>query len=110
LSSFFLLFLRKLIFSAETQKALDFYGNARTKNGKVRDGRVGCQECAGVLFVNPLSLKKLSQGVTIPSQLRYVDYYGRTVINKLEYQPTTLIFKTIHLHGIPNFQNGSCRA
>lgn len=64
-----------------TQEALDFYGNARTSNGK---------------------------GVTIPSQLRFVEYYGRTLQQKLEYQPTTLIFKTIRLHGVPNVQNGTC--
>lgn len=64
----------------ETQEALDFYGHARTKNGK---------------------------GVTIPSQIRFVDYYGRCIREKREYQPTTLIFKSIHLHGIPNFQHGT---
>lgn len=46
--------------------------------------------------------------MTIPSQIRFVEYYGRVVRDKLEYQPTTLIFKSIHLHGIPNIQGGTC--
>lgn len=65
----------------DTQASLTFYGNARTKNGK---------------------------GVTIPSQLRYVDYYGRSLLQRLEYAPTTLIFKSIAFRGgIPNFASGT---
>jgi len=65
-----------------TQDALDFYGHARTKNGK---------------------------GVTIPSQIRFVHYYGRVQREKLTYTPTTLIFKSIKLIGIPNFSKGTCQ-
>ena len=65
-----------------TQDALDFYGHARTKNGK---------------------------GVTIPSQIRFVHYYGRVQREKLAYTQTTLIFKSIKLIGIPNFSKGTCQ-
>eukprot|EP00052_Salpingoeca_macrocollata_P000162 m.18900 g.18900 ORF g.18900 m.18900 type:complete len:375 (+) comp10269_c0_seq1:151-1275(+) len=65
----------------DTQSALEFYGHARTTNGK---------------------------GVTIPSQVRYVHYYGRCLRENMEYKPTTLIMKSIKLVGIPNFSNGTC--
>lgn len=65
----------------DTQDALDFYGHARTKNGK---------------------------GVTIPSQIRYVHYYGRYIREGLTYRTTALIFKRIKLVGIPNISKGAC--
>lgn len=63
------------------QEALNFYGHARTKNGK---------------------------GVTIPSQIRYVHYYGQYLAEKREYVPTTKIFKSIKLKGIPAIYNHTC--
>ena len=63
------------------QDALDFYGHARTKNGK---------------------------GVTIPSQVRYVHYYGRYVREHLQYRPTALSMVKITLKGMPNFSGGTC--
>eukprot|EP00041_Stephanoeca_diplocostata_P017618 m.359794 g.359794 ORF g.359794 m.359794 type:complete len:381 (-) comp20763_c0_seq6:252-1394(-) len=63
------------------QEALDFYGHARTKNGK---------------------------GVTIPSQIRYVHYYGQYLAEKREYVTTTKIFKSIKLKGIPAIYNHTC--
>jgi len=65
----------------DTQDALNFYGHARTKNGK---------------------------GVTIPSQIRFVHYYGKYLRDGLVYRPVTLVFKTIRLVGIPNFNRGTC--
>jgi len=66
-----------------TQEALEFYGHARTTNGK---------------------------GVTIPSQVRYVYYYGRHINepDKQNYTPKTLIAKKIVLKGIPDFAGGTC--
>eukprot|EP00035_Acanthoeca_spectabilis_P020746 m.434434 g.434434 ORF g.434434 m.434434 type:complete len:385 (+) comp17715_c0_seq1:180-1334(+) len=63
------------------QEALDFYGHARTKNGK---------------------------GVTIPSQIRYVHYYGQYLQEKKPYRATTKIFKSIRLVGIPNIHSHTC--
>ena len=63
------------------QDALDFYGHARTKNGK---------------------------GVTIPSQVRYVHYYGRYVREHLQYRPLALNMVKITLKGMPNFSGGTC--
>lgn len=65
----------------ETKDSLEFYGHARTKNGK---------------------------GVTIPSQIRYVSYYGDYLKGQREYRPTTLLFKAVRLVGIPIFQSGTC--
>lgn len=64
-----------------TDEALAFYGAARTKNAK---------------------------GVTIPSQQRYVDYYGRCVRENLEYKQTTMFLQSIRINTIPNMQNNIC--
>lgn len=63
------------------QEALDFYGHARTKNGK---------------------------GVTIPSQIRYVHYYGQYLKEKTPYRATTKIFKSVRLVGIPAIHAHTC--
>jgi len=61
--------------------ALQFYGEARTQNAK---------------------------GVTIPSQRRYVQYYGHLIRNSLEYSPKTMLLKAMRFEGIPNEANGTC--
>jgi len=63
------------------EESLNFYGHARTKNGK---------------------------GVTIPSQTRFVHYYGQYLSDGKVYRATTKIFKTIKLIGIPKFSGGTC--
>eukprot|EP01147_Barroeca_monosierra_P000989 gene988-4232_t len=65
----------------DTNEALEFYGHARTMNGK---------------------------GVTIPSQVRYVHYYGRILQQPHPYSPRMLIMQRIILRGIPDFSNGTC--
>jgi phosphatidylinositol-3,4,5-trisphosphate 3-phosphatase/dual-specificity protein phosphatase PTEN len=65
----------------ETQESLDFYGNARTQNGK---------------------------GVTIPSQIRFVHYYGRFLRENLVYKPRTVIMTHIKITGIPTVEHGTC--
>lgn len=64
-----------------SQEALNFYGHARTKNGK---------------------------GVTIPSQIRFVHYYGQYLQGGRQYRATTKLFKTIRIVGIPKFNNSTC--
>lgn len=63
------------------KEALKFYGEARTQNAK---------------------------GVTIPSQRRWVQYYGFLLRNNLDYSPRTVLLKAIRLQGMPNFQSGTC--
>ncbi|KAJ8318971.1 hypothetical protein KUTeg_004062 [Tegillarca granosa] len=48
------------------------------------------------------------KGVTIPSQARYVKYYGYLVNHKLTYKPVTLLLKGIEFITIPMYNNGSC--
>ena len=50
----------------------------------------------------------LHQGVTIPSQRRWVQYYGHLMRNCLEYSPRTVLLKAIRLQGMPNMQGGVC--
>lgn len=59
-----------------TEDALQFYGEARTKNQK---------------------------GVTIPSQRRYVYYFGHLLRKGQEYSIKTLLLKGFRFEGIPNF-------
>ncbi|XP_029155718.1 phosphatidylinositol 3,4,5-trisphosphate 3-phosphatase and dual-specificity protein phosphatase PTEN isoform X2 [Nylanderia fulva] len=59
--------------------ALNYYGNIRTHDKK---------------------------GVTIPSQIRYVDYYATIVREGLNYQPVTLILRKIQLDPAPIFNGG----
>ena len=60
------------------RETLELYGKERTENGK---------------------------GVTIPSQWRYVHYYGFLVKKRLVYSPTNLLLKSIIIEGIPRFSN-----
>eukprot|EP00118_Oscarella_pearsei_P025185 m.307682 g.307682 ORF g.307682 m.307682 type:complete len:425 (+) comp42617_c0_seq1:254-1528(+) len=62
-----------------TREALSFYGVTRTSNAK---------------------------GVTIPSQRRYVNFYGHYIRNRLTYRPTTLLLRRFEISGPPNFRGG----
>ncbi|CAI8016325.1 Phosphatidylinositol 3,4,5-trisphosphate 3-phosphatase and dual-specificity protein phosphatase PTEN, partial [Geodia barretti] len=48
------------------------------------------------------------QGVTIPSQRRWVQYYGHLIRNSLEYSPRTVLLKALRLQGMPMMQVGTC--
>lgn len=50
---------------------------------------------------------KTFQGVTIPSQRRYVNYYANLVQEGLEYSAVTLTIKEIRLEPLPNLFNGT---
>lgn len=64
---------------ANPRDALEFFGQQRTSNSK---------------------------GVTIPSQRRYVEYYGELVKTNFHYEFVTLEVKSIHFEPIPNYTSG----
>ncbi|XP_071952833.1 phosphatidylinositol 3,4,5-trisphosphate 3-phosphatase and dual-specificity protein phosphatase PTEN-like [Antedon mediterranea] len=63
------------------QDAMEFYGAVRTRDGK---------------------------GVTIPSQRRYVGYYGELVMRSLEYTQETLLLKRVTVETVPMITGGTC--
>ncbi|XP_022079666.1 phosphatidylinositol 3,4,5-trisphosphate 3-phosphatase and dual-specificity protein phosphatase PTEN-like [Acanthaster planci] len=63
------------------EEAMEKYGEKRTRDGK---------------------------GVTIPSQRRYVQYYGEIIRNKLTYETVTLLLQRVQLETVPMMSNGSC--
>ena len=46
--------------------------------------------------------------MTIPSQRRYVQYYGHLLRNNLSYSPKTVLLNAVRMEGIPNFSGGTC--
>ncbi|KAJ8022924.1 hypothetical protein HOLleu_37955 [Holothuria leucospilota] len=61
--------------------AMEYYGEMRTKDGK---------------------------GVTIPSQRRYVQYYGALLRHNLTYTSQTILLQRVQLETIPMMSNGTC--
>lgn len=64
-----------------TEDALQFFGEARTEDAR---------------------------GVTLPSQRRYVNYYGYLLKNNMVYSPKTVLLQGFRLIGIPSIQGGTC--
>ena len=68
-------------FFGSTKDALQFFAEARTQN---------------------------EEGVTVPSQERYVQYYEYLLKNNLTYNPKTVWLKSIRFIGTPKMQGGTC--
>ena len=95
---------------------MTYYGNARTQNGKVRarvpthkpSGALGPVPRANPFPTPPWRWGRLLQGVTIPSQIRYVHYYGEMLNKKLVYEEKVLFLKKIIIHTVPRIAGGVC--
>ena len=53
----------------------------------------------------------VAQGVTIPSQIRYVDYFGQVVKSGGVPEPAVVVLTKIRMYTVPNFDpTGGCGA
>lgn len=95
------------------EEALGHYGQARTFDLKVRDQNLTrdkvidyrCYNVSLILVCNNICIK----GVTIPSQRRYVQYYGRLVRDGVAYSPVTLHVTGARMEPVPAFNaHGTC--
>lgn len=65
----------------EANEAMNYYADTRTYNSK---------------------------GVTIPSQRRYITYFGYSAKNDYAYIPRTILLNSITFMGVPTMNNGTC--
>lgn len=87
---------------------------------KAGKGRTGVMICAYLLYrrffdtaddaMNYYADARTSnrKGVTIPSQRRYITYFGYFANNGLTYEPKTVLLNSITFVGIPTFQSQTC--
>eukprot|EP01132_Coremiostelium_polycephalum_P001377 gene1377-1740_t len=84
---------------------------------KAGKGRTGTMICAYLLYCGMwqktedslsfyAALRTYNQkGVTIPSQIRYVHYYGRALRESIKYSPRTLLLRKVLLKPLPKEVN-----
>ncbi|XP_020287756.1 phosphatidylinositol 3,4,5-trisphosphate 3-phosphatase and dual-specificity protein phosphatase PTEN isoform X2 [Pseudomyrmex gracilis] len=92
--------------------------NVAVVHCKAGKGRTGVMVCCYLLHIKqfPTATEALNyygnqrthdrKGVTIPSQIRYVEYYATLVQEGLNYQPVTLILRKIQLDPVPILNGG----
>lgn len=93
--------------------------NVAAVHCKAGKGRTGVMICAyllhkGICRTPKEALNMYDQmrthdlkGVTIPSQRRYVDYYGELVRSNRVYAPAPLLLRTIQVEPVPNLNGAS---
>ncbi|CAK9301069.1 unnamed protein product [Gordionus sp. m RMFG-2023] len=90
--------------------------NVAAVHCKAGKGRTGVMVCCFLLHIKLFKTAKEAlnfyseirtsnhKGVTIPSQIRYVNYYEKLLTLNLDYKPVPIYLKKIHLYPLPKLQ------
>ncbi|CAG0890058.1 unnamed protein product [Cyprideis torosa] len=91
--------------------------NVAAVHCKAGKGRTGVMICCYLLHKGLFSSAETAldhygkqrahdrQGVTIPSQRRYVEYYSLLIRSNLQYKPVTCLLKAVEMTPLPNISN-----